>query len=197
MPRPFRAKIKTVARLTVVLLAGCMSACIGRLGSGVTSDMLAEPATQFAEACSTPRHRDLDFWLGEWKVKWDDPETGETLEGRNRVERVLEGCAIRETFDGRPGLPLQGISMSNYHPTIGEWRQLWLDNEGGYLPFAGGPVEDRFILSLIRRTPDAPHRRMIFETITPTSLVWRWQMRATEDRPWRDLWVLTYRRLGA
>ena len=59
--------------------------------------------------CSTPEAAQFDFWIGSWQVSW-----GDSARGTNRVDKVLDDCVIVERFDGRPGGPLQGQSVSTY-----------------------------------------------------------------------------------
>ncbi|MGF1454158.1 MAG: DUF1579 family protein [Alphaproteobacteria bacterium] len=176
-------------------LGACSTVSQGRnTGMGGTDPgFAAVPESTF---CSSARHRDLDFWLGTWTVRWTDPDTDQAMQGRNTIRPVLGGCGVLEAFDGSPGLPLRGMSLSTYHMGQREWRQLWIDNEGGYLPFTGGRQGDRFILTLERRNGNDPQRRMVWENIAPNSLTWRWQIRTEQDVSWRDLWVLAYERDG-
>ena len=46
-------------------------------------------------ACSSPEYRQFDFWLGEWDVS--TPQGAPA--GTNRVERILEGCALQEHWE--------------------------------------------------------------------------------------------------
>lgn len=42
--------------------------------------------------CSGPEYASMDFWIGTWNVVNGRGE----LEGHNRIEKVLNGCAIIE-----------------------------------------------------------------------------------------------------
>ncbi len=168
------------------------------LAGGVTALALLASAPVMAQdaapTCDAPEYRQLDFWVGEWDVTWVDGDTGEIGAGTNVITRTLDGCVIEERFDGGDSVPLRGMSVSTYHRQKEEWRQLWLDNTGAYLPFAGGPVRDRFILTLDRPADeaDAAYRRMVWENIGPDSLDWRWQSSADEGATWSDLWHIRY-----
>ncbi len=144
--------------------------------------------------CEGLEYRQLDFWVGTWDLAWTDPETKRKHKGTNIVSKTLDGCVIEERFSGGAFEPLRGHSLSNYHRNKGEWRQLWVDNQGGYLPFAGGPVGERFILELRRFTDTDPYRRMVWENIEEDSLDWRWQTSGDEGATWDDLWHIAYER---
>ena len=87
--------------------------------------------------------------------------------------------------------------MSTYHVPSQQWRQTWVDNQGGYFALAGGPVGDDFILTLVRPTEQAPPQRMVFEDITQNSFTWRWQRSADSGATWTDQWVIYYVRRAA
>jgi hypothetical protein len=61
----------------------------------------------------------LDFWLGDWDVY-----VGEELAGTNRIEKILDGCAILEHWTGSGGG--QGKSLFYYQKATGEWKQVWV-----------------------------------------------------------------------
>src|SRR5258706_10361516 len=89
-----------------------------------------------------PTPRDLDFWLGEWAVTW-----GDSLTASNHVDAILDGAVIRENFNGHPGADFTGLSLSVYSPHLDVWRQTWVDSNGSYWAFTGGPQGARFIFA--------------------------------------------------
>lgn len=154
---------------------------------------LANRAQQMPD-CKAPEFRQLDFWIGTWRARWKDAE-GREQEGTNRIEATLDGCVIVEHFDGRPGTPLRGTSVSTYDRTAGRWKQTWVDNTGGYLDFAGGREGDRMILSRSTVRDGKPvQSRMVFEDITPTAFTWLWQSSRDDGRTWQTNWRIEYTR---
>lgn len=65
--------------------------------------------------------RNLDFWVGDWDVY-----VGKDLAGRDNVERVLDGCAVTERWDGGAGD--QGMSLFGYDARKDLWVQNWITN---------------------------------------------------------------------
>ena len=147
--------------------------------------------------CSTPEFRQMDFWLGTWDAHYT-ADTSQAPGGRNVITREYGNCVVQEQFDGGPQAQgLIGHSVSTYHVPSQQWRQTWVDNQGGYFALVGGPVGDDFILTNTRATENAPHQRMVFEDITPNSFTWRWQSSADAGATWTDSWVIHYvRRAG-
>ena len=87
----------------------------------------AAPST----ACTSPEHRQLDFWIGDWDVRIraraaPDKDVWGEAKGTQHVESILGGCAIAEHFtaDGPP-TPWAGKSYSMWQPKLGKWRQSW------------------------------------------------------------------------
>jgi ketosteroid isomerase-like protein len=98
--------------------------------------LLAAPAAAAAPpgvspACSGAEHRQFDFWIGDWDVQ----AKGE-LAGRNRIEAILGGCALLESWEGVSGG--RGVSLNAYAAGDGRWHQTWVDAQGARLELAGG-----------------------------------------------------------
>lgn len=85
-------------------------------GIGLSQDRPA-PACDEVEGFHT-----LDFWVGEWEVFSDDQ-----LAGTNRIEKILNGCAIMEHWTGAGGG--EGKSLFYYHPTTDTWKQVWITQQ--------------------------------------------------------------------
>ena len=61
----------------------------------------------------------LDFWVGSWKVF-----VGERQVGSNRIEKILNGCAIIENWMAVDGG--EGKSLFFYQPATDTWKQVWV-----------------------------------------------------------------------
>ena len=139
---------------------------------------------------TTPPARALDFWLGHWTVTW-----GDGLTASNHVEASLDGAVIRETFDGRPGADFTGSSLSVYSPHLDLWRQTWVDSQGSYWAFTGGPQGDRFIFATDDLRDGRPIKlRMVFYNIAAASLDWDWERSDDGGATWTLQWRLHYTR---
>lgn len=170
---------------------------LGRQAATVLAALLTatgELAQAASPPCRAPEFAQFDFWLGEWTVRWTDKDKGE-LAGSNRIRKTLDGCVILEEFDGRPGSPLVGTSVSTFVPGAGKWKQTWVDNSGGYLDFEGEYRDGRLIL--LRRAPllgENVMQRMVFSEIRAESLTWDWQVSTDNGTSWSTRWQLRYTR---
>ena len=72
--------------------------------------------------------RQFDFWLGDWDLRWEPDGRGV-----NVITSILDDHAVLERFDGRPSIPLTGMSVSMFDAAIDRWRQVWVDSDGQYL----------------------------------------------------------------
>jgi hypothetical protein len=120
----------------------------------------------------------LDFWIGEWDVRWDGGA------GTNTITPELGGGVVLERFESPD---LRGLSVSVHD---GErWRQAWVDSNDTYLDFTGGWAGDEFELLHVR---DDACFRMRFTEIGPDSLVWLWEQRVAAA--WELKWRIDYAR---
>jgi len=89
---------------------------------------------QTRPACKDGASRQFDFWIGQWRVT----EKGK-LAGHNRIERILDGCALLENWTGAKGG--EGKSLNFFDRDDGLWHQTWVDRSGGAL-FLSGKFEN-------------------------------------------------------
>jgi ketosteroid isomerase-like protein len=82
--------------------------------------------------CSGGDYHQFDFWLGDWDVfELDSGKHDATV----RVDRALDGCAVREQYYDDGGM--RGESLSIYDSTRNVWHQSWFTNRGRYLAIEG------------------------------------------------------------
>ena len=169
------------------LFGAMMLAAVSGIGPAWAQD--EEPAPP----CSTEEYRQMDFWVGAWEARWIDAE-GVEQHGSNVISNQLNGCMIFEEFDGHPGSPFLGRSMSQYVAQLGIWKQVWMDSAGGYIPLTGGQEGEEFILSVDRGSDASPYFRMVFRNVSPEAFDWHWQQSQDEGESWEDQWHIMYTR---
>lgn len=74
----------------------------------------------------------LDFWVGSWNVYSEDQKIG-----TNKIEKILNGCAIIENW--KSGRGNEGKSLFYYFPKDSVWKQVWVTEN----PFANGGVKEK------------------------------------------------------
>jgi hypothetical protein len=104
------------------------------------------PAAPKPKPCSATEHRQFDFWIGRWEVFTPDGKQA----GVNLIEPIDGGCALIERWQGGGGF--SGTSLNSWDATARQWRQHWVDNQGGLLQLAGGLEGTRMVLR-----SDGPH----------------------------------------
>jgi len=90
-------------------------------GAAITQSPPAKPCAD------RPYYSRLDFWVGKWDVYVDEEKVGE-----NRIEKILQGCAVMEHWRGSGGG--EGKSLFFVDDTS-TWKQVWVTqwamNPGG------------------------------------------------------------------
>ena len=154
----------------------------------------APPAPQQAPQppCSAEAFGAFDFWVGEWEVYRNGTDQ---KQAESRIERVSNGCAIRETW-----MPLQGgggSSMTSLNPRTGVWHQLWIGGQPGEIDFHGGPVDGDMVLTGYwgRDQAGLPNLvRMTYSIQDDGSVRQHGEASTDHGRTWSDSFDLIYRR---
>lgn len=154
---------------------------------------LCAPAPALAQPgppCAGAEHREFDFWVGEWKVTTPDGKPA----GRNRIERILGGCVLYESWSGAGGST--GHSFSQWDARRGVWHQTWVDTSGAPLLIDGGLVGGAMVLTGDRPAADgSPVRHRITWTPLPDGRVHQhWQASRDAGATWTTVFDGTYHR---
>ncbi len=92
--------------------------------------------------CEGETYAALDFWVGEWDVY---PNGQDAPVARSRIEKLYNGCAIRENWMPQSGN--NGGSLTGYNPATQRWHQTWIGAAPGPAYFDGGPAGDKMVLT--------------------------------------------------
>ncbi len=165
-----------VQLLTAVCAIGLMSLCASVWGETEPSE--PDEIHQF------------DFWLGDWDLAWGNGS------GTNSITRIFGGSVIKEDFlDAKTGFA--GGSMSMWRPTEKQWRQVWMDNQGGYLEFVGGWDGEQMVLTLDNpEDTGKPDKvtRMRWHDIEADAFVWTYESSGDDGATWTTAWEIDYTR---
>ena len=111
----------------------------------------ASPAASPPLPCTAEAYRQFDFWIGEWDVTNRQPPAGSPpTRSRNRITRILNGCAILEEFEYPNGYGYAGKSLSFYDSNSRKWHQTWVDTGGAPLYLEGGLEGPSMVLFDVR-----------------------------------------------
>jgi hypothetical protein len=88
--------------------------------NGLASPRSRATATESANTCTAPEHRQLDFWIGDWDVFDVDNPTAQVA--RVRVDRILDACVLHEDYQDSRGH--KGQSFSIYDSSRRVWHQV-------------------------------------------------------------------------
>jgi hypothetical protein len=84
-------------------------------------------------SCEAPEYRQFDFWVGDWDAF--DVDSPTTRVARTRVDLILDGCVVREDYEGTNGL--NGQSFTIFDSSRNVWHQSWVTNRGQLLVIEG------------------------------------------------------------
>jgi hypothetical protein len=128
-----------------------------------------------AIACTSAEHRQFDFWLGSWEVFTPDGKKA----GDNRIEAIDDGCALLERWRGRGGF--SGTSLNSWDAASGQWRQHWVDNQGGLLRLAGRLDGARMVL----QAPEHPRQRISWTPLPDGAVRQLWETSKDDGATWQ------------
>jgi hypothetical protein len=152
-----------------------------------STDSIAEQAT-----CGGEQWSQFDFWVGNWQSKSIDGK----LQGRNEISKILDGCALQESWTSGGG-KFKGTSYNFYDAATGNWHQTWVDNSGGNLQLNGGLVEGSMVLS----ADSLVEGKVTVNRITWTPLAdgrvrQHWEVSDDQGVHWKDVFDGYYERLN-
>ena len=136
-------------------------------------------------ACTAPEHRQFDFWVGDWRVTLPDGKHA----GDNRIEAILDGCALGESWRGAGGG--RGHSYNAYDRVRKAWHQTWVDRNGTVLLLDGGWRDGRMVLS---GASGSTLNRISWEPRRDGTVRQLWETSADEGKTWSVAFDGLYRR---
>jgi hypothetical protein len=145
--------IKQTSRFGAALAASVIA-----ISAGPASAQQQQPAAQPAAprprppACAEdPRYALQDFTVGHWDVYNGERKTAEV-----KMEKVLKGCSIFETWMNTSGVAT-GHGYFNFARGINSWQYFWTSDSGDTVHFIGSlikPGEMRYVVTYKRPQGD-------------------------------------------
>jgi ketosteroid isomerase-like protein len=129
----------------------------GVLFAIVTEQQIAWPAEQsHPAACQSAENRQWNFWIGDWDAFDFDNQTSPVA--RVHVDRILDGCVLREDYQDTNGH--KGQSFSIYDAGRKVWHQSWVTNRGQLLLLDGGIREGNMTMTAVETTADGKQKQI-------------------------------------
>lgn len=152
----------------------------------------AAAASSAAAPCEGMQNRQFDFWLGQWEVT----NPAGKFAGRSRIESILGGCVLLESWDSPSGV--SGKSFNIFNADTSRWEQFWVDNSGSRLHLMGGMQEGSMVLQGVQDEADARTDMKQRERITWTpnadgSVRQHWETSSDDGKTWKTSFDGLYR----
>lgn len=140
--------------------------------------------------CSSPAYKQFDFWVGEWEVQ--TPKG--TPAGENKVEKILDGCALRESWTSIDGS--HGNSLTTYDAPASRWTQTFVDDLGMVLVLDGEFRDGKMTLSGRRSGSrgSSTLNRIVWQKMEGDRIRQRWEQSSDDGRNWTLLFEGIYSR---
>jgi hypothetical protein len=129
--------------------------------------------------CDSQQQRQFDFWIGDWAVT-----VGGKPAGHNRIERILDGCALLENWSGAGGM--SGKSLNFYDAQRAQWHQTWVDDRGGSLGLDGTFTSGKMVLSGTNKDQQgkATINRITWTALPKDQVRQVWETSTDEGKSW-------------
>ena len=150
----------------------------------------AFPSSSKGPPCSSTAYRQFDFWVGDWEVQ--TPKG--TPAGENKVEKILDGCALRESWTAVDGS--HGSSLTSFDGPAGRWTQTFVDDLGMVLVLDGEFRDGKMVLSGRRSGSRGSSmlNRITWQRVEGDRIRQRWEQSSDDGRNWTLLFEGIYSR---
>ena len=142
--------------------------------------------------CEGPEHRQFDFWVGDWEVTARGGKGG--VAGTNLITKTLDGCVLHEHWKGSQGGA--GESFNFYDRQTEMWHQLWVDNRGRPLRFAGRYADGKLAMKGESQAPDGSviHHKLTFFNSAEGTVGQLWEQSRDGGTTWNVVFDGLYRK---
>jgi len=142
--------------------------------------------------CEGPEHRQFDFWVGDWEVTGQGGTGG--VAGTNLITTTLDGCVLHEHWKGSQGGT--GESFNFFDRQTGMWHQLWIDNRGRPLRFAGRYAEGKLAMKGESQTSNGNtlHHKLTFTNNPEGTVRQLWEQSTDGGTTWKVAFDGLYRK---
>ena len=145
---------------------------------------------------SSEKHREFDFWIGEWDVNLrmiqPDNTWKDSVKAKTKIYSILDGKAILELWDSKP---IKGFSVRYYDPQQKKWILYlnWPSNSRSSI----GSLSGNFRHGrgeFFTRQGNGSISRYTFCDITKNSLRWDDAFSKDNGKTWTNNWIMEFTR---
>jgi hypothetical protein len=143
--------------------------------------------------CCTEKHKEFNFWLGEWEVF-----NGDKLAGYNSIKIDQDSCVLVERWRSVAG-NFTGTSYNFYNKSIQRWQQLWIDNQGGQLQLMGGFTKGEMIMyteEMVNQDNEKYINRITWTPHDDGTVRQHWETSTDHGASWNTAFDGLYKRKG-
>jgi hypothetical protein len=168
----------------------CLAAALGAIF--VATLVSFARADEKPPACAQDTHfNQQDFALGDWDVY-----TGGQKTATVRLEKVLNGCGIRETWTpvGKP--EGHGMGLFTYSRLLGHWGYFWVADTGQTTAFTGdapGANEMLYLTEAPLPTGGKKQRHWTLK-VQPDGSIQELSVGSTDGQNWSKEYELVWRK---
>ena len=167
------------------------AALVLSLAMAVRSGPAAAQQAARPPACTSTEHHQFDFWIGEWDVTLPNGKHA----GTNRIEPILSGCVLRETWSGAGGM--HGTSYNIYDAAGRRWHQTWVDDGGNLLELNGTFAAGKMVLTGQQKDSAGTMLQRITWTPSGDGQVRQlWETSTDDGKTWSVVFDGRYRKKG-
>jgi len=184
-------KHKTITRTLLTILTRGTRTILVLAALGACFTTLALGAADSGPCSKNAESRQLDYWLGSWRVGMAGAPDGAT----SKVELSLDKCLVIESWEGGKGHA--GKNMLGYSPDDKRWYGMFADNEGRVHVFTSGTVETGSAeFDGQSRGPDGTTvlNKVTVKRITPNEVEQKWEKSSDNGANWTTVFRGEYSR---
>jgi len=178
--------VPTLALLTLALVATAQDEAPPQQGAAAQGE--PPPAAEAPVAplppqgCDDAAYAQFDFWVGEWTVlPWSGREVDNP--SRNRIEKILDGCALSEQFAAEG---YSGNSITFYDRYDERWHQTWVASDGDPLYLVGGWRDGKMVLADDPQD-ERPKSRLTWQPLDGGQVRQTWELSRDGGETWQTV----------
>jgi hypothetical protein len=169
--------------MRAVLVAACGVAAVAPAVLAGDEDQAAMMAAYMEKMQPGPAHAMLAQLVGDWAytiTSYENPEQPMTMTGESTKKMVMGGRYLEETTSGEMmGMPFEGVAITGFDNTSGEFQSIWFDNMSTGMMMAEGPFAEGAPMVMMGEytnpmTGDTQNVKMVTEIVDADNHTFKW-----------------------